>query len=677
MVDALVSTVIQQLATIIQMEVDQEVRLVVGMRKDVEKLSHTFMKIRAVLKDAEKRQIMDDSVRQIVHQGVVVDDDDDDAHMKVCPSNLFSPYFCFKQIGLRRDIGHRIKEINERVDDIANLQEKFRFNGETAKNEIIDEPIGSLESSSLVDVSEVFGRDSDENFIVSKLLSKGSSSSTTQQGEEIMVSDHHHHHQVPMIISTVGMAGMGKTTLAQLAFSDDRVENHFNKRMWVHVSQPFDRVKVTLRIIEEIGGGDANNIVTTTTTTHVGHHHDNAWESLHRQLTSSVEGKNFLLVLDDVWNEDRNLWDPFWLSLKCGSPGSRVIVTTRNENVAIMMGTVYVHRLEILSDENCWSVLRHYAAVAGRQEEEEERDQLKEIGMELAKKCKGLPLSAKTLGSLLRFKKSKQDWQDVLESDVWTVVSTADPKAILPTLLLSYSFPKILVKREWIAQGFLSDDSIAAASSRGDLDKVADEYFNNLVVRSLFQKDIQSKKGRSYIMHDLVHDFAKSLVENECFTFTAEDTINVQEPSCSRARHLSLVVVVEEKCMNIPSFTYKAKSLRTLTIYGGQIPRVSFDLFLRLTCLRTLDLADSYLEELPKEIGKLIHLRNLNLSTARFRELPKSVTSLYNLQILVLQECSNLCKLPEGIGGLVNLIDLDLSEWNVANYVTYRKELGD
>ncbi|XP_043694611.1 putative disease resistance protein RGA3 [Telopea speciosissima] len=258
-----------------------------------------------------------------------------------------------------------------------------------------------------------------------------------------------------------------------------------------------------------------------------------------------------------------------------------------------MMGTAYVCKLGILPDEDCWSVLRHYAAFAERQEEE--REKLKKIGMELAKKCKGLPLSAKTLGSLLRFKKSKQDWQDVLESD----------------------------------------------------------------------KDIQYSKAKYeyYIMHDLIHDFAKSLGENECFTFTTKDTMNAQEPSCSRARHLSLVVVVEEKCMNIPSFTYKAKSLRTLKIVGGgQIPKVSSDLFLRLTCLRTLDLADSYLEELPKEIGKLIHLRYLNLSAARFRELPKSVTRLYNLQILILERCSNLCKLPKGIWGLVNLIDLDLSE---------------
>ncbi|XP_042487931.1 putative disease resistance protein RGA3 isoform X2 [Macadamia integrifolia] len=168
-----------------------------------------------------------------------------------------------------------------------------------------------------------------------------------------------------------------------------------------------------------------------------------------------------------------------------------------------------------------------------------------------------------------------------------------------------------------------------------------------------------------YQMHDLVHEFGKSLVENECFTLTIKDT-NAQDFDLNRARHLSLSL--EEK-NTIPSFLHKAKNLRSLKIYKGQIPKISSELFSHLMCLRALDLEGTYLEELPNEIEKLIHLRYLSLSKTRVKELPKTVTRLYNLQNLVLCGCKNLYKLPEGIGRLVNLIELDLHECRQLSYI--------
>ncbi|XP_042498869.1 putative disease resistance protein RGA4 [Macadamia integrifolia] len=257
-VDALVSNVIQQLVTIVQNEIQQEVQVVVGVKKDIKKLSTTLMKIQALLKDAEDRQMKENSVQLWLQElkDVAYDIDDvldewgteilkssivegvDDHDKKVCPANLFvSPRFCFKQFGLRHDIGHKIKDIKEKLDDIASDKEKFGFIQTTTaiRNELIIDDESRrrrrLETSSLVDVSEVFGRDMDKDIIISKLISEGSS----QQDE--MVSDH----VPPMLISIVGMPGLGKTTLAQLTFNDERVKNHFDKRIWVHVSKPFDK----------------------------------------------------------------------------------------------------------------------------------------------------------------------------------------------------------------------------------------------------------------------------------------------------------------------------------------------------------------------------------------------------------------------------------------------------
>ncbi|KAJ4973700.1 hypothetical protein NE237_006874 [Protea cynaroides] len=675
MVDALVSNVIQQLKTIVQKEIEQEVRLIVGVKKDVDKLSSAFAKIQAVLKDAEERQIKENSVRlwlqDLKDLAYDIDDVLDEWSTEILKSqidkvshgNLFSLCcFYFKRISSRHDIGHRIKEIKEKLDDITTAKNKFGFTETTSTNDqIIHESRRKLETSSLVDVSEVFGRDMEKEIIISKLLSEGS----TQE-------------EVLPLISIVGMGGMGKTTLAQLAFNDDRVKNHFNKRMWIYVSKSFDKVTIAMNIIKEI---DGINIYVTAQ----GCGHNITWEAVHRQLNSYIDGKHFLLVLDDVWNENPMEWDPLRLSLKSGARGSKIIVTTRNERVADIMGTTYVYNLGILSDKACWSLLRYYASV-GRQEEVQGKKEFEEIGMKLAEKCKGLPLSAKTLGSHLRFKKSKQDWQDVLESDLWKVVST-DDKPVFPTLLLSYydlpshlkqcfAYCSLIPKRwhiskwttirEWMAQGFISDN-LATSTSDEDLITVGNEYFNNLVMRSFFEKDIISEGPLEFLrMHDLVYDFAKSFVEKECFTLMFEDTNAHQESNFSRARHLSLSML---ETNIIPSFIYKAKNLRTLITYGP-IPALPSELFHRLTCLRTLCLyGDSNLEEVPNEIRKLIHLRYIHICGGKFNELPKTVTNLYNLQILCLDGCQNLRKLPEEIWRLVNLIELILTDCNQLSYL--------
>ncbi|KAJ4972569.1 hypothetical protein NE237_005743 [Protea cynaroides] len=299
----------------------------------------------------------------------------------------------------------------------------------------------------------------------------------------------------------------------------------------------------------------------------------------------------------------------------------------------------------------------------------------KNLAFKFAEKCKGLPIAAKTLGSFLRFKESKRHWQDVLESDIWKAISIVD-NPVLPALLLSYNdvpshlkqcfaYCSLIPKgewilkpftiREWMAQGFFSN-SLAARNE--DINVVGDEY-NNLIMRSFFKKDITKSRAKSeyYQMHDLVHDFAKSIAENECFMLIRNSTL--LEPN---------IYLLIEDIKVIPSFIYMAKNLCTLKIFGW-IPSISFELFHHLSCLRTLSLGDTYLKELPNEAGKLIHLSYLDLSKASFKELPKAVTSLYNLLYLNLYGCRNLCKLPEEICRLVNLVNLRLTECHQLSYL--------
>ena len=61
---------------------------------------------------------------------------------------------------------------------------------------------------------------------------------------------------------------------------------------------------------------------------------------------------------------------------------------------------------------------------------------LVKIGKEIVRKCVGVPLAAKALGSLMCFKKDEREWLFVMESELWNL--TQDEIFILPDLRLSY-----------------------------------------------------------------------------------------------------------------------------------------------------------------------------------------------------------------------------------------------
>ena len=118
-----------------------------------------------------------------------------------------------------------------------------------------------------------------------------------------------------------------------------------------------------------------------------------------------LNGKRYLIVLDDVWDEDPDKWDAFKYSLACGSKGASVIVTTRVDKVASIMGTISPHLLSVLSKEDCWLLFRQRAFGLGN----EERPNFVAIGKEIVKKCGGVPLAAKALGGLMRFKSEEKE----------------------------------------------------------------------------------------------------------------------------------------------------------------------------------------------------------------------------------------------------------------------------
>ena len=503
---------------------------------------------------------------------------------------------------------------------------------------VIWKPIDRLPTTSLVDESSIYGRDGDKEELIHFLL-----------------SDIDNGNHVP-IISIMGLGGMGKTSLAQLAYNDPRMQEHFELKAWVYVSETLDVVGLTkaiLRSFHSSTDGEEFNL-------------------LQHQLQQRLTNKKYLLVLDDVWNGSEECWERLLLPLRHGSTGSKIIVTTRNKEVASVMKSTKELNLEQLKESECWSMfVRH--AFHGRNASE--YPNLESMGKEMVDKCGGLPLAVKTLGNLLRRKFSQREWVKILETDLWRL-SEGDSN-INSVLRLSYHhlpsilkrcfcycsiFPKghthIFGKGEliqlWVADGLLQCCGID--KSKEDF---GNELFVDLVSISFFQQSTYGDTNfvmhdlvhENFVMHDLVNDLAKSIVGEFCLAIEGDKETDVTE----RTRHISCSQFQLKYANKMTQHTYKIKGLRSLLVHRDSdvvdqniSNTIQQDLFSKLKCLRMLSFKSCNLQKL----SNLKLLCYLDLSYTRIKRLSDSICNLYNLQSLLLKWCplaelpSDLYKLP-------------------------------
>ncbi|XP_028052171.1 putative disease resistance protein RGA3 [Camellia sinensis] len=271
-------------------------------------------------------------------------------------------------------------------------------------------------------------------------------------------------------------------------FNDERVKHHFDPKIWVYVSQYFD-VKMVINATIESANGKRCKAVDL--------------DSLQRRLHDMLKGKRYLIVLDDVWDEDPDKWDALKYSLACGSKGVSVIITTRLEKFASIMGTIPTHRLSFLSDEDCWFLFKQRPF----RRRNEELPNLVAIRKEIMKKCGGEPLAAKSLGGLTRFKSEENEWIYVMESEIWNLLQ--DQNSILPVFRLIY-FNLPLESRRCFAyctiftkgSSIEKEDLIHLRMANGyisckggrELEDIGDQIWNELCWISFF-KDVEKDEG--------------------------------------------------------------------------------------------------------------------------------------------------------------------------------------
>lgn len=620
----------------------QEIGLVHGVHKELRKLENTLYTIKAVLVDAEKQQQEEKSraveswVRRL--KDVVYDADDlldDFAVQHLRPKNdmqrgiarQVSRLFTSKsQLAFRLKMGHRIKDIRLRFDEIANDISKFNF----LPRPIIDVGVENRgrETHSFVLTSEIIGRDENKEDIVELLMPSGNEENLS-------------------IVAIVGMGGLGKTTLAQLVYNDERVLKYFEIRIWVCVSDDVDTKTLVKKILK------------STTNEVVG---DLELDILKNQLHEKLNQKRYLLVLDDVWNDNFESWDQLRILLTVGAKGSKILVTTRSAKVASAMKIDSPYVLEGLREDQSWDLFEKLTFRG----QEKVCQSLVTIGKEIIKMCKGVPLVIRSLGSTLQFKAEKSHWLSIRNNE--NLMSLDVGNNILRVLKLSYDnlpvhlrqcfaycglFPKdhkierrVLVQI-WIAQGY-----IHTSDERHHLEDIGDQYFEELLSKSFFQEVEKDSYGNilSCKMHDLIHDLAQSVAGSEC-SFLKNDMGNAIGRVLERARHVSLV-----EALNSLQEVLKTKHLRTIFVFSHQ----EFPCDLACRSLRVLDLSRLGIEKVPISVGKLNHLRYLDLSYNEFDVLPNSVTSFHHLQTLRLFKCEELKALPRDMRKLINLRHLEI-----------------
>ncbi|CAI9261756.1 unnamed protein product [Lactuca saligna] len=632
-----------------------------GIESELKKLKKTLDQIQDLLNDASQKEVTNEAVKRwlndLQHLAYDIDDLLDDLateaiHRELTEEGGASTSMVRKLIPSCCTSFSQSNRMHPKLDDIATrLQELVEAKNNLGLSVITyEKPKIERYEASLVDESGIFGRKDDKKKLMEKLLGDKDESGS----------------QNFSIVPIVGMGGVGKTTLARLLYDEKKVKDHFELRAWVCVSDEFSILNISKVIYQSVTGEKKE------------------FEDLNllqEALRGKLQNKLFLIVLDDVWSESYGDWEKLVGPFHAGTSGSRIIMTTRKEQLLKQLGFSHqdplccIDSLQRLSQDDALSLFaQHALGVANF----DSHPTLRPYGEQFVKKCGGLPLALRILGRLLMTKTDEEEWKYLLDSEIW---SLGNEDKIVPVLRLSYNdlsatlkllfaycslFPKDYVfdKEElvllWMAEGFLQH-----SAARKSMQQWGQKCFEELLSRSFFQHAPNDKS--LFVMHDLLNDLA---------TFVAGDFFSrldikqeLRKEALEKHRHMSFVCEDYMVYKRFQPFR-GAKNLRTfLAFYVGVVEdwhkfnlsnKVLNDLLQELPLLRVLNLSNLSISEVPEVVGSMKHLRYLNLSDTKITHLPENVCNLYNLQTLIVSGCHELIKLPKSFSKLNNLQHFDM-----------------
>ncbi|KAJ9681490.1 hypothetical protein PVL29_020385 [Vitis rotundifolia] len=430
------------------------------------------------------------------------------------------------------------------------------------------------------------------------------------------------------VVSIVGMGGLGKTTLAKKVYNQRDVQQHFDCKAWVYVSQEFRAREILLDI--------ANRFMSLSDK-----EKEMRESELGEKLCEYLKEKKYLVVMDDVWSSE--VWSRLRSHLPEAKDGSKVLITTRNKEIALhATSQAFIYELRLMNDDESWQLFLK-KTFQGTSTPHTLSRELEELGKKIVAKCKGLPLAVVILGGLLSTKeKTKPSWEKVLASIQWYL--DQGPESCMGILALSYNDLPYYLKSCFLYCGMFPEDSEIYASKliqlwlaegfiqrRGKetLEDIAEDYMHELIHRSLIQVAERRVDGgvKSCRMHDLLRDLAVLEAKNANF-FEVHENIDFTFPISVRR------LIIHQNLMkkNISQCLHNSQ-IRSLVSFSETIGKKSWRyLQEHIKLLTVLDLGDTSM--LPREIGELIHLKFLCIKGYGRVTLPSSICRLVNLQSL-------------------------------------------
>ncbi|XP_045085488.1 disease resistance protein RGA5-like [Aegilops tauschii subsp. strangulata] len=471
------------------------------------------------------------------------------------------------------------------------------------------------------------------------------------------------------VVSIVGFGGLGKTTLAKQVY--DEVGEQFDYKAFFSVSQRPEVKSLLVGLQLKLGMKDSS--------------HAYELQDIIDCLREHLKHKRYFIVVDDLW--DQQAWDIISCAFPDNSTGSRVMVTTRLDDVAVkacQSDRACIYRMKPLKEQDSRKLF--FDRVFGS--ENVCPSQLKEISVEILRKCGGLPLAIITIASLLASHEARllNEWEIIKNSLGTKFVTKPTLEEMRGILNLSYMHLPVYLRpcflylgmypedreierddlvRQWIAEGFV------CSSHRADLDDVAKSYFNELVNRSMIQPGRTSYgEVLSCRVHDMMLDLILSKSTEDNFisvAYNCEDMARLHSWKY-KVRRLSLqssvggatsetLATSMTQVRSYVQFTKsqytpplsKFKYLRVLAFEFPSLLQTTIDLTAigHLFLLRYLKVSGTYVVvAFPAEIQGLVHLETLVVNSERTESFPSDISCLPNLFHLVLPRRIGL---PKGI----------------------------
>ncbi|TVU21042.1 hypothetical protein EJB05_30653, partial [Eragrostis curvula] len=660
---------------------EQEYALLSGVRGDVVFLQSELSSMRAAIRHCENLDHPDAQtgawvgrVRELAYDiedwvdlfGIRVDGGAGPGAAGA-PASTLSRFFCWIRRGAkklatmpdRHVIANELKDLKERVVELSEQRRRYAC---ALPVPAASRPVDPRLAALFVDPSSLVGLDGPVEDVSKMVMETGSKTELR-------------------IVSIVGMAGAGKTTLANVVYKR-LSEKSFDCHAFVSVGQkPESLNKVLSDMLWKLEGK---------------HRGIEDISQLIGQLRDFLEKKKYLIVVDDLWKTEH------WSTMKCCWPenslGSRIITTTRNSALAKECSSgsgKCIYKIDFLSDEDTRSLFLQKAFGNGHACPKH----LGDVFGQTVNRCGGLPLAVVNRAGMLAHKQSRDDWERLGLSSL----SSAPSDAVKQILNLSYNDlqpqhkPCLLylsifaenfevdterLMRRWIAEGFIP-------GARGTSTEVtARSYLIELISKNLVQPLHLNHERfpRTCRVHPVIHDFivCKSKEENFATLVDAQQqyvpnnnsTIrrlslknsSKQAEPAVRNEHMDLSharsITVIGNASATPLLT-DLKVVRVLDLEGCDGP-VCLDGLCKLLLLRYLSLGTD-INDLPATIGELKWLETLDVKSTKVKELPSSIVKLEKLTYLL----AGSAKLPSRIAEMKALQMLSCS----ANALEQLREL--